>query len=72
MNYLRLVQADDWNVLYLNDDKIYEGHESGGNLLDYLCEHIPYTLEHYEFTDEDEIDGCTPDHFGQIIGIRKL
>jgi hypothetical protein len=69
---LRLVQADDWSVLYLNDDKVYEGHESGGNLLYNLCEKIPYDIETYEFTDEDEIDGCTPDKFSDIIGIKRL
>ena len=52
---LKLV--DDWTVLYLNDNKVYEGHESGGNMLPYLCKKIPYALEMYEFTDPNEIDG---------------
>ncbi len=71
-NILRLVFGDDWTVLYLNDDKVYEGHESGENLLLSLCEKIPYTLEMYEFTDMDEIDGETPDTFSSIVYIKRI
>jgi hypothetical protein len=29
-------------------------------------------MEEMEFTNEDEVDGCTPDKFGDIKGIKKL
>lgn len=64
----------DWGVLYDSRDgkKIYEGHDVYGNALASLAIHGCGGIEFYEFTDEDEIDGKTPDNFNDIKGIKKL
>lgn len=75
---LMLVDAPsgDWRVLYFvsntSDRKVYEGHECDGNLLLALSKTFGYPLECWIFTDEDEIDGCTPDRFKDIKGIDRV
>lgn len=73
MKEIKAVHAEDWMVIYGDDDdKIWEGHPidcSQG--ISYVVEYLGYDYVAYEFTNEDEIDGDTPDNFGDIIGIRK-
>ena len=75
--FMMVVSPDcDWGVLYwvsnVSDHKIWEGHEYTSNALGAMAECMGYGIENYEFTDEDEIDGCTPDTFGSIKGIKKF
>ena len=70
---IKLVSSDDWNVVYANDgQKIWEGHDIDSNGLDAVVNHFNHDLGYYEFTDENEIDGETPDNFNDIKGIKKL
>lgn len=64
----------EWGVLYNAKDgkKIYEGHDVYGNALASLSQFCCGGIEFYEFTDGNEIDGCTPDNFNDIKGIKKL
>jgi len=70
---IKYVSADDWCVIYgVNGEKIWEGHSVNDNAISAIAENFGYNVGFYEFTDEDEIDGCTPDNFGHIIGIKRF
>jgi len=72
MKILKLVMSDDWNVIYGDSgEKIWEGDFINSNRLSAVIKYFGGKLEYYEFTNEDEIDGCTPDNFNDIIGIKK-
>lgn len=72
MKNLKFVTSDDWNVIYGDmGEKIWEGHYIDGNGLSEIINYFGLKLEYYKFTNEDEIDGCTPDNFNDIIGIKK-
>jgi hypothetical protein len=63
----------DWVVLYgPNDKKVYEGHDINTTALFEVLKFFGHKLLHYLFTDEDEIDGCTPDDFANIKGLEKV
>jgi len=62
----------DWSVVYVNDNKVWEGHNCETQPLSNVIETLGGTLKLYGFTNEDEIDGCTPDKFSDIIGIKEL
>lgn len=62
----------DWSVVYLNDKKVWEGHNCDTEPQRAIVEGMGGTYSMYEFTDEEEIDGCTPNKFSDIIGIKKL
>ena len=66
----------DWAVMYfysnITDKKIWEGHMYEPNSICALAKCFGYPVEFYEFTDEYEIDGCTPDTFSEIKGIKKI
>lgn len=62
----------DWTVLYHNNEKIWEGNNWSEESIKCVAEAIGTKYEMYEFTDEDEIDGSTPNRFDNIIGIRVL
>ena len=61
----------DWSVVYVNNEKVWEGHNCDGDPLEPVAEALGGTYKRYEFTDEDEIDGCTPDKFSDIIGLKE-
>lgn len=62
----------DWAVVYVNDEKVWEGHNCDGNPIEAVVDSLGGTYKIYEFTDDDEIDGCTPDEFSNIKGIKEL
>jgi len=64
--------SGDWIVLYLDDEKVWEGHDCDSNALTALTNKLDIGYKFYEFTDEDEIDGCTPDLFSSIRGIKSF
>jgi len=68
--------SGDWAVMYwhsnISDRKIWEGNIYEPNSICSLAECLGHPVEFYEFTDEDEIDGCTPDKFANIKGIRRV
>ena len=69
---IKFVSADDWCVIYGPDDKkIWEGHSVNDNCISAMAEYFGCDIGFYEFTNENEIDGCTPDNFGQIVGIKR-
>jgi len=73
MKKLKFVSAPngDWVVIYEdNGDKIWEGHSLDGEAITAVGKHFNHDVGYYEFTDEDEIDGCTPDNFYDIVGIE--
>lgn len=73
-NHLKFVVSmnRDWAVLYFNDDKIWEDDIWNSSLIESVSKAIDAEFDEYEFTDEDEIDGFTPDKFSDIIGIEKI
>ena len=62
----------DWSVVYVNNEKVWEGHNCDGNPVEAVAEALGGTYKMYEFTDEEEIDGETPDEFSDILGIKEL
>ena len=66
----------DWEVIYfvsnISDKKVWEGHNNSSNAIEALSECFGYPVEFWKFTDEDEIDGCTPNTFGAIKGIKRV
>jgi hypothetical protein len=72
------VSGDDWCVIYLismakpEGKKVWEGHDIDTNALSAIVKDLGASLEFYIFTDENEIDGCTPDTFKAIKGIQPL
>ena len=63
----------DWIVIYSNDGpKIWEGDYVDSGAVESIAEHFGHNVRYYEFTDEDEIDGFTPDNFNDIIGIEEF
>jgi len=62
----------DWSVIYVNNEKVWEGHSCETDPIACVTKALNGTYKLYEFTDEDEIDGCTPDKFSDIIGIKEL
>ena len=68
--------SGDWGVIYfhsnITDKKVWEGNSYNPNSLCAMAECFGYPVEFFEFTDEDEIDGETPDKFGDIKGIKKI
>lgn len=68
--------SGDWAVMYfvsnISDRKIWEGHMYEPNSICALCETFGYPIEFWEFTDEDEIDGCTPDTWAEIKGKKRI
>jgi hypothetical protein len=63
----------DWYVVYNSHDrKVYEGHDINSNALEAILAEFGTTYKSYEFTDDDEIDGCTPNDFANIRGIKLL
>lgn len=62
----------DWSVVYVNDDKVWEGHNCDSDPLLSVTKALGGTYKYYEFTDEEEIDGRTPDKFSDIIGIKDI
>lgn len=68
---LKHVSAPDWAVIYGdNGNKIWEGHGVDTNALQAIAIYFGAAVGFFEFTDEDEIDGCTPDNFNDIKGIK--
>ena len=73
MTKLKVVCAPDgdWEVIYgSNGDKIWEGHNVDSNALIAVAKYFGTEVKFYTFTDENEIDGCTPNYFGYIQGIK--
>jgi hypothetical protein len=74
--YRVVTPSCDWGVIYfvsnISDIKVYEGHDYGGNGFPAMANVMGYPMEELEFTDEDEVDGETPDRFKDIKGIKKL
>jgi len=62
----------DWSVIYVNDDKVWEGHSCDTDPIRSTVQGLGGTYKTYEFTDEDEVDGCTPDKFSEIKGIKEI
>lgn len=63
----------DWVVIYNGFGmKVWEGHECNSNALIAIFNQVNVRLLFFEFTDENEIDGCTPDDFANIKGIKQL
>ena len=62
----------DWCVVYVNDDKVWEGDCWNTEMIKNTIEALGGTHKLYEFTDENEIDGFTPDKFSDIIGIKEF
>jgi hypothetical protein len=64
----------NWVVLYMNDDKIWEGDIWDSNAFEAIIRSVGIKgkFEIYLFTDENEIDGSTPDKFSEIKGIKPL
>jgi len=62
----------DWSVLYFGNRKIWEGHDCNSRPNQIIAENLGAKFYMYEFTDEDEIDGSTPDSFMHIQGIKEL
>ncbi len=74
VNIIRQVFAPDhdWSVLYFKNVKIWEGHSCESENIRKVSEALSGVFLQYEFTDENEIDGCTPDSFVHIRGIKEL
>jgi hypothetical protein len=62
----------DWSVIYHKNVKIWEGHSCESQNITAVAQALGGVYIQYEFTDEDEIDGCTPDSFMHINGIKEL
>lgn len=62
----------DWSVLYHKNKKIWEGHDCNSQNITAIVEALGGDYYQYEFTDRDEIDGCTPNSFVHIKGIKEL
>ena len=75
---LKHVQSDDWCVVYRTSmatpegKKIWEGHDIDTNALVAIASSFGASVEFFMFTDENEIDGSTPDTFKSIKGINPL
>jgi hypothetical protein len=78
MNVIKSVVTPDcdWGVFYLVNDledrKLWEGHEYMSNGFDAIVKALGADIEYWEFTDKDEVDGCTPDTFGSIKGKKRM
>lgn len=74
--YRVVTPSCDWGVIYfvsnISDIKVYEGHDYVSNGFPAMAEVMGYPFEEHEFTNEDEVDGCTPDKFADIKGIKKF
>ena len=73
MKVLRVVSSPsgDWEVIYSDDgSKLWEGYYVDSNAVYAIAKHFDHGVRFCDFTDEDEIDGCTPDNFYDIKGIR--
>jgi hypothetical protein len=74
--YRVVTPSCEWGVIYfvgnVSDIKVYEGHDYGGNGFPAMAKVMGYSFKEREFTDEDEVDGCTPDTFKAIKGIKKF
>jgi hypothetical protein len=74
--YRVVTPSCEWGVIYfvsnISDIKVWEGHEYGSNGFPAMAEVHGCPMKEMEFTDEDEVDGCTPDHFKDIKGIKNL
>jgi hypothetical protein len=74
--YRVVTPSCDWGVIYfvsnISDIKVYEGHDYGSNGFPAMAKVMGYLFEEREFTDEDEVDGCTPDTFKAIKGIKQF
>lgn len=71
----------DWGVVYFttnnSDKKVYEGHDWSSNGIAAMAELLGTyltgsQLRYHEFTNRDEVDGCTPDKFKDIVGITDV
>jgi hypothetical protein len=62
----------DWIVLYFGNRKIWEGGNWNDEAFEAIATSLGAKFYSYEFTDEDEIDGETPDSFMHIKGIKEL
>lgn len=62
----------DWTVVYHIDRKIWEGDNWSDESIKCVAEALGADYRMYQFTDENEIDGSTPDRFGNILGIKVL
>ena len=62
----------DWSVLYYDDVKIHESSMIDGNCIEAIAEFFKDSCEFYEFTNEDEHDGETPDKFSDIRGLKQF
>lgn len=72
-SHWKYVSADDWVVLYNRSGrKVYEGHSADSNAVKAILAEFGTEIKYYQFTDEDEIDGGTPDHFDNIKGLGEL
>jgi hypothetical protein len=75
---IRVVTTPDceWGVIYfvsdISDKKVWEGHEYSSNAIPAMATLWGAETEYYEFTDEEEVSGCTPDTFKDIKGIKKF
>ena len=64
--------SGDWSVLYVNNEKVWEGDCWDGEAFRAIVHALRGTYKEYEFTNKYEIDGFTPDKFSDIIGIEKI
>jgi len=65
------VPDGDWSVLYIYNNKVYEGHNVDGSLIKAIAENLGEVVNFWEFTDIEEYDGSTPDIFSVIVGLKK-
>jgi hypothetical protein len=72
--YRVVTPSTEWGVIYyvsnLRDIKVYEGHDYISNGFPAMAKIFGCPFVEATFTDEDEVDGCTPDTFRDIKGIK--
>jgi hypothetical protein len=72
--YRVVTPSTEWGVIYfvsnLTDIKVYEGHDYISNGFPAMAGVMGCQFVEATFTDEDEVDGCTPETFGDIKGIK--
>jgi hypothetical protein len=66
----------DHAVIYfvsnISDKKVWEGKDYMSDAIHAIANLFGSEVEMYRFTDEDEVDGCTPETFGAIKGIERI
>ncbi len=66
----------DWSVVYVNDDKVWEGHKCDCDPLLSVTKALGGTYKYYEFTDKDDLrffeEVLQKNKFSEIVGITKI